>query len=73
MDSKDKKSVLEMAEEIKAARLKKGLKQSEVAKKAGLNSNYYAKVERAEAKPSGVTLTKIIKALGVKSLDILSV
>lgn len=72
-DKKDKKAILEMAGKIKAARLKKGLMQTDVAKKAGLNSNFYAKVERGEAKPSGVTLTKIIKALGVKSSDILSV
>ncbi len=72
-DKQDKKAILEMAAKIKAARLKKGLMQTEVAKKAGLNSNFYAKVERGEAKPSGVTLTKIIKALGVKSSDILSV
>ncbi len=72
-DKQDKKAILEMAEKIKAVRLKKGLLQTEVAKKAGLNSNFYAKVERGEAKPSGVTLTKIIKALGVKSSDILSV
>ncbi len=72
-DKQDKKAILEMAEKIKAVRLKKGLLQTEVAKKAGLNSNFYAKVERGEAKPSGVTLTKIIKALGIKSSDILSV
>lgn len=72
-DKQDKKAILEMARKIKAVRIKKGLLQTEVAKKAGLNSNYYAKVERGEAKPSGVTLTKIIKALGVKSPDILSI
>ena len=72
-DQQDKKAILEMAEKIKAVRLNKGLLQTDVAKKAGLNSNFYAKVERGEAKPSGVTLTKIIKALGVKSSDILSV
>lgn len=69
----DKQAVLEIARKIKTERLKKGLLQSEVAKKAGLNSNYYAKVERGEAKPSVVTLTKIVKALGIKSSDILSV
>ena len=47
--------------------------EEELAKKAGINANFYAKVERGKAKPSGVTLTKIIKALGLKSTDILSV
>ena len=70
-DKLDKKVIVEIAERIKAVRLKKSLLQTDVAKKAGLNSNFYAKVERGEAKPSGVTLTKIIKALGVRSSDIL--
>lgn len=69
----DKKTVLEIANKIKEARLKKDLKQSEVAEKAGLNTNYYAKVERGESKPSVITLTKILKALGIKSSKILSV
>lgn len=71
--AKDKETVLEIANKIKEARLKKDLNQSEVAEKAGLNANYYAKVERGEAKPSVVTLTKILKALGIKSSDILPV
>ncbi len=62
-DKLDKKVIVEIAERIKAVRLKKSLLQTDVAKKAGLNSNFYAKVERGEAKLSGVTLTKIIKAL----------
>ena len=71
--TKDKKTVLEIANKIKEARLKKDLKQSEVAEKAGLNKNYYAKVERGESKPSVITLTKILKALGIKSSEILSI
>ena len=69
----DNKINLEICNNLKRARIKRNLIQSEVAKKAGLNSNYYAKVERGEAKPSGVTITKIIKALGVKAEDILPV
>lgn len=69
----DERTTLKIANNIKGARLKKNLLQTEVAKKAGINSNYYAKVERGEAKPSAITLTKIIKALGVKSSDILPV
>lgn len=72
-EKQDKQAILEIANKIKTARLKKGLLQSEVAKKAGLNSNFYAKVERGEAKPSIVTMMKIIKALDLKSSDILSV
>ncbi len=71
--AKDKKTVLEIANKIKEARLGKNLKQTDVSEKAGLNANYYAKVERGEAKPSVITLTKILKALGIKSSEILSI
>lgn len=69
----DNKINSEICNNIRQVRLGKNLIQAEVAKKAGLNSNYYAKVERGEAKPSGVTITKICKALGIKSSDILLV
>lgn len=74
MNIKDEgKIVQEIANRIKQIRIEKGLMQEEVAKRAGLNSNSYSKVERGESKPYGVTLVKIIKALGVKSSDILGV
>lgn len=69
----DKRIIQETAENIRQAREKKGWTQEELAKKAGIDSNSYAKVERGESKPYGVTLVKIIKALGVKSSDILPV
>ncbi len=71
--TQDKKINLEIVAKIKVARLEKNLTQEELAKKAGINGNFYAKVERGKAKPSGVTLTKLIKALGLKSTDIFSV
>ncbi|MCL5675757.1 MAG: helix-turn-helix transcriptional regulator [Patescibacteria group bacterium] len=70
---RDEKTVMEIAKRIKEIRIKKGLTQSEVAKKAGLDGNSYAKIERGLTKPLGVTLVKICKALGVKSSEILSV
>lgn len=57
----------------KKGKSKKGLTQGEVAKKANLSANYYAEVERVETKPSAVTVTKIIKALGVKPEEILPI
>lgn len=33
--------------------------------------NYFARIERADVKPSVETLEKVVKALGVKSSDIL--
>jgi transcriptional regulator with XRE-family HTH domain len=72
LSSQDEKTRQEIAAKLKKYRLKKGLFQTDVAKKAGLNSNFYAKVERGEAIPSVITLKKILGALGVKSSEILS-
>ena len=57
--------------QLQSARRSKNLTQSEVAKRAGANVNYYAKIERGESVPSLKMLEKIIKVLGVKSSDIL--
>lgn len=51
---------------FKEAREKQGLTQLQVAKKAGVNVNYYARVERADPKARGEYINKIAKALGVK-------
>jgi DNA-binding XRE family transcriptional regulator len=59
-----------IAGKLKEHRLKRDLSQANLAKKAGMNSNYYAKIERGEIKPSVTTLEKIIKALNAKSSDI---
>ena len=61
----------DIAKNLKIARLQKRLTQDEVASKAGVSTNYYARLERAELKPSVEYLEKIVKALGIKSSDIL--
>jgi transcriptional regulator with XRE-family HTH domain len=66
----DKTSLLIMGR-IKKARLEKGLTQSTLAEKAGINSNYYAKLERGEIKLSVGNLKNIIRALSIKSSDVL--
>lgn len=68
----DDKTIQDITSKLKKYRLKKGMKQVDVAQKADLNSNYYAKVERGEAIPSIITLKKILRALGIKSSEILS-
>lgn len=68
----DNKTRLDIASKLKKYRLQKGMKQSDVAEKAGLNSNYYSKVERGEAIPSVITLKKILGALGIKSSEVLT-
>lgn len=67
----DKPTLNVVAENLKSERLSKNLTQLEVAKRAGINSNYYAKIERGEASLSVITLLKLAKALGVKSSKIL--
>lgn len=57
--------------QLQRARQHSGLTQIEVAKRAGTNTNYYAKLERGEAIPSLKMLEKITKALGIKSSDVL--
>ena len=66
------KTTKQIANKLKQARLEKGLTQVEIAQKAGINANYYAKVERGELNPSAERLGKIIKALGVGSSVIFS-
>ena len=45
--------------------------QREVAELAGLNPNYYAKVERGYGMPSLKTIHKLAKALKVTASDII--
>ena len=44
--------------------------QRELAELAGLNPNYYAKVERGNGMPSLKTIHKLAKALKVSATDI---
>ncbi len=62
---------LSIGRRLQQARQRKELTQAEVAKRAGTNTNYYAKLERGEAVPSLKMLEKIIKALSIKSSDVL--
>lgn len=57
---------------LKAARTMAGLTQLDVANKADISTNYYARVERNEENPTIETLERILKVLKVKSSDILS-
>lgn len=60
----------EIGSNIKKAREKLELTQSQVAEKAGINVNYYARIERGEARASYDVLKAIFKTLKVKSFDI---
>jgi len=56
---------------IRTARNKVGLTQKQVANKARVHVNYYARIERGEENPSYEALEKIIKSLEVKSSEVL--
>jgi len=70
--SEQSKARQELGDKLRQAREKAGLTQVGLAKKAGINDNYYARVERAEASPTLEKFEKIVKALGVKSSEILN-
>lgn len=55
---------------LKEIRREKGLTQAELAEKAVMNANYYAKIERGEVKPAPEIYEKIAKALKVTAADI---
>ncbi len=63
----------QIAHRLKQARLRKHLTQAELADKAGITTNYYARIERAEVTPSADILVDLITSLGVKSVDILNI
>lgn len=54
---------------LRTLREKAKLTQAEVATKAGITVNYYARIERGEENPTWVKIEHIKKALGVDSLD----
>lgn len=56
---------------LKKIRKEKQLTQVELAEKASISSNYYARIERDEENPSLEVLKDIAKALKVKSSEIL--
>lgn len=54
-----------LAKILKDAREKAGLTQAQVAEKAGIHFNYYARVERGEVTPRVDIVEQIAKALNI--------
>jgi len=50
---------------FKQSRLKKHLTQVEVAEKAGIHVNTYARIERGDQKPTFSTIKKLAKLLEI--------
>ena len=65
------KTSLSIGRKLQLIRQDMRLSQADVAKRAGAKTNYYAKLERGEAVASLKMLEKVIKALGIKSSDVL--
>lgn len=59
------KASRQFAKKIKQARTDKRLSQEQVAIKAKISKNYYARVERGEVSPSLDVATQIAKALSI--------
>ncbi len=59
-----------IAQRLKDVRLQKDLTQADVAKKASINANTYAKIERGEQAATVKMLNRIAVALNVELSDI---
>lgn len=70
MSAESKTIHKDLGKTLKEHREKSGLTQLEVAKKAGMDVNYYARIERGIGNPSYIKLRSIMKALNMKSLNI---
>lgn len=56
----------EWAQQLRVARIKKGLTQLQVAELSDVSETFYAMTERAEANPAAANLEKMFKAVGLK-------
>jgi len=64
------KILKDLGENLRTQREKSHLTQSEVATRAGIDVNYYARIERGLGNPSYVKLHSIMKALKMASLKV---
>ncbi len=55
-----------LGEKFRTAREEQNLTQLQVAKKAGIHVNYYARIERGGPTPRWNIINNIAKALGIK-------
>jgi transcriptional regulator with XRE-family HTH domain len=60
----------ELGAKLRQAREAVKLTQLDVAERAGIHVNFYARVERGEENPSFEKLQSIMKVLKIKSLNI---
>lgn len=65
------KTLVGIGKNMNKIRNRQNRNQVEVAEEAGIDTSYYARVERGEANPSLEVIYAIIKALHVRSSDVL--
>lgn len=65
MDKASPDIAINIGKKVKAARQKRDTIQAEVAKEAGLSTNYYARIERGDAAATMDALQKIAHGLKV--------
>lgn len=61
---------IKTAKRLRAIRIDRDLTQAQVADKAKMSANYYAKIERGEIRPSINIYERIAKALKVTAAEI---
>lgn len=64
-------SQIKFGENLRVARNKAGLTQKQVADRADIHVNYYARIERGGENPSYEVIERIIKTIGIKSSKVL--
>lgn len=69
--TKAEKKYIALGKKFRSAREGLKMTQTEVAENSGVSINYYARIERGEENPTFDVLQKIMKALHIKSLDVL--
>lgn len=65
------KTLVIIGKNMRKLREKQNRNQVEVAEEAGIDTSYYARVERGEANPSLEVIYAIVKALHTKASNIL--
>lgn len=60
-----------IGDKFREIRTAKHLTQNDVAQRAGVSTNYYARIERADVSPTLAILEALTESLNVKSSDIL--
>lgn len=71
MKTNIKNDQMKFGKNLKEIREKRGMTQVDIAIKAGITINYYARIERGEENPSLEVLRGLATALKVKSREFL--